>query len=62
MVKVNKVVPREAPPPAVAKQEQQQYAQWWANAESMAYYNLLKERFKARIVVPKPTGLEVQTQ
>ena len=30
VVKVNKVLPREAPPPEVAKQERQQYAQAWA--------------------------------
>ena len=64
MVKVNKLLPREAPPADVAKQERQQYAQWWAAAESLAYYNLLKERFKVQIEVPKPAGLDqpVQTQ
>ncbi len=64
VVKVDKVLPREAPPENVAKQELQQYAQWWASAESLAYYNLLKERFKAELHVPKPSGLDqpVQTQ
>jgi len=54
VVKVNKVVPREAPSPEVAQQERDQYEQWWSSAETMAYYNLLKERFKVQILVPKP--------
>lgn len=64
VIKVNKVLPREKPPEDVAKQERQQYAQWWASAENLAYYNLLKERFKVQIDVPKPSGIDqpVQTQ
>ena len=63
VVKVNKVLPRDMPPPEVAKQEIQQYAQWWASAENLAYYELLKERFKVQVKVPKPTGTEAtQTQ
>jgi peptidyl-prolyl cis-trans isomerase D len=58
VVKVNKVIAREASPPETAKQERQQYAQTWAAAENLAYYNLLKERFKAQIKVAKPSGLE----
>jgi peptidyl-prolyl cis-trans isomerase D len=54
IVKVNKVVPREAPAPDVAKQELEQYERWWASAEGLAYYNLLKTRFKAQILVAKP--------
>jgi peptidyl-prolyl cis-trans isomerase D len=64
VIKVNKVLPREKPTEDVAKQERQQYAQWWASAENLAYYNLLKERFKVQIEVPKPSGSDqpVQTQ
>ncbi|MBA3772293.1 MAG: SurA N-terminal domain-containing protein [Ramlibacter sp.] len=54
VVKVNKVVPRETPAPEVAKQEVQQYAQWWASAENLAYYELLKDRFKVQVKVAKP--------
>lgn len=54
IVKVNKVVPREAPTPEMAKQELEQYERWWASAEGLAYYNLLKTRFKAQILVAKP--------
>jgi peptidyl-prolyl cis-trans isomerase D len=63
VVKINKIVPRPEPAAEVAKQEIQQYAQWWASAENLAYYEMLKERFKAQIKVPKPTGTEaLQTQ
>jgi peptidyl-prolyl cis-trans isomerase D len=56
VVKVNKVVPRTAPTPEAAKQDRAQYAQWWTAAESQAYYGLLKERFKAEIMVAPPAG------
>ncbi len=56
IVKINKVVPRDAPAEAVARQERNQYAQWWTNAENLAYYDGLKERFKAEILVAKPTA------
>jgi peptidyl-prolyl cis-trans isomerase D len=54
VVKVNKVLPREAPTPDAAKQELEQYKRAWSAAESMAYYQLLKDRFKAQIKVAKP--------
>jgi peptidyl-prolyl cis-trans isomerase D len=55
VVKVNKVLPRDAATAATtAKDDRQQYAQAWASAESAAYYNLLKERFKAEIKTAKP--------
>ena len=56
VVKVEKVVPRDAPSEAVAKQERERYNQWWSSAESLAYYNGLKERFKAEVLVPKPVA------
>jgi peptidyl-prolyl cis-trans isomerase D len=58
VVKVTKVLPRDAAAAAAtAKEDRQQYAQAWASAESAAYYNLLKERFKAEIKVAKPGNL-----
>lgn len=54
VVKVLKVVPRNPPIAAEALQDRNQYAQWWTSAESMAYYNMLKDRFKTTILVPKP--------
>jgi peptidyl-prolyl cis-trans isomerase D len=62
VVKVNKVLPRAAPPADVATQERQQYAQLWASSENLAYYNLLKERFKVQLEVPKPSGLDQPQQ
>jgi peptidyl-prolyl cis-trans isomerase D len=54
VVKVLKVLPRQAPEAAMAQQEQTQYTQWWTAAESLAYYNILKGRFKVDIKVPRP--------
>ena len=54
VLKVNAAVARTVPADPVAKQELAQYSQGWTGAENLAYYNLLKERFKAQIKVPKP--------
>jgi peptidyl-prolyl cis-trans isomerase D len=54
IVRVNKIVPREQPAPDQAKAELEQYERWWASAEGLAYYNVLKGRFKAQILVAKP--------
>ncbi len=54
IVKVTKVLPRDPALEATAKQERLQYAQWWTSAESLAFYNVLKERFKTEIKVAKP--------
>lgn len=54
VVRVNKVLERNPPTEAQSKQERAQYAQWVANAEDHAYYEMLKARFKAQIKVSKP--------
>lgn len=54
VVRVIKSVPRTPPPAEQAKQESEQFAQAVGAAETAAYYNLLKNRFKAEILVPKP--------
>ncbi|MEY2618703.1 MAG: hypothetical protein RL522_1705 [Pseudomonadota bacterium] len=54
VVRVVKSIPRTAPPEAVARQEQQQYAQWWSQAEALAYYNLLKTRYKVKVTAAAP--------
>ena len=55
VVKISKVVAREnnstAPP---RKEEMAQITRWMAAAESVAYYNDLKEKLKAKIMVPEP--------
>jgi peptidyl-prolyl cis-trans isomerase D len=54
VLKVNKVLPRDIK--GSADQDRQQYTQWWTSAEATAYYNTLKERFKAEIKVAKPVA------
>ncbi|WP_426148265.1 SurA N-terminal domain-containing protein [Polaromonas sp. DSR2-3-2] len=58
ILKVNKVVPRDPPADAAAKQERNRYGQQWTSAETLAYYNGLKDRFKAEILVAKPAVAE----
>ena len=62
IVKVGKVVPRVPPAEAVAEQERMQYTQRWTSAESLAYYNGLKERFNAKILVAKPVSGNANAQ
>jgi peptidyl-prolyl cis-trans isomerase D len=52
VIKLNRLVPRAAS--ADRARERAQLTQSLAGAESIAYYNHLKERFKAEIKVPKP--------
>ncbi|MBL0944565.1 MAG: SurA N-terminal domain-containing protein [Hydrogenophaga sp.] len=54
VVQVVKVLPRAEVPAERQAQEVQQVGQGWSGAESEAYYETLKARFKARILVPKP--------
>jgi len=58
VVKINSVTEREPPPEdqraAMQEMEQQQYTQVWTDAEAAAYYELLKQRLKVEIKVPKP--------
>ena len=56
VVKVNRIVPREAVDDAMAGRERQQYLQAWGAAEAQAYYELLKQRFKVQIKAPRPTA------
>jgi peptidyl-prolyl cis-trans isomerase D len=56
VVRINKVMERNAPAEAQAKQERAQYSQWVASAENQAYYAVLKARYKAQISVPKPVS------
>jgi peptidyl-prolyl cis-trans isomerase D len=53
VVKVEKVLPRDAANSASLARERDQYAQWWASAEGLAYYKLLKEKFKAEIKIAR---------
>lgn len=54
VVKVNRVLPREAADTQIASAQQQQFQQWLGTAEGLAYYELLKDRFKVQIKVARP--------
>jgi peptidyl-prolyl cis-trans isomerase D len=56
LVRMNSVMERTAPKGEQAQQERGQYGQWVASAESQAYYELLKNRYKAQIKVSKPVA------
>jgi peptidyl-prolyl cis-trans isomerase D len=60
VVKVNKLLPRDTVAPQQAQQEIAQFTRAWGTAETLAYYELLKQRFKVQINVPRPK--EAQTQ
>ena len=60
VVKVNKLLPRATVAPQQAQQEVTQYARAWGTAEAMAYYEVLKGRFKAQINVPRPKEAQAQ--
>ncbi len=55
VVRVNKDLGRTPASPEIAQQESAQFAQAVGTAENAAYYELLKQRFKAKILVPRPT-------
>ena len=56
VVKVDRLVPRDPTDPAVLRQQQQQVSEAEAQAEALAYYELLKDRFKVQFKVARPTG------
>jgi peptidyl-prolyl cis-trans isomerase D len=58
VARINKVLPRDvaAVKPESLAQDRQQYNAWWSAAESLAYYETLKSRFKAEIKVAKPVA------
>ncbi|KQP03107.1 SurA N-terminal domain-containing protein [Pseudorhodoferax sp. Leaf265] len=60
VVRVDKIAPPRALPAEAEQQVRQQYAQTWAAAETVAYYNLLKERLKVRMEVAAPAGMPAQ--
>lgn len=51
VVRVNKIVPRPASSGDTAAQELVRYEQIWGSAEALAYYEMLKARYKAEIQI-----------
>ncbi|KAF1042302.1 SurA N-terminal domain-containing protein [Xylophilus sp.] len=56
IARVIRIVERPAPAEQAARQDRQQYQQWWAGAEGRAYYELLRKRYKGEIKVAKPAA------
>ncbi|MDP3701474.1 MAG: SurA N-terminal domain-containing protein [Hylemonella sp.] len=56
VARINKRVERPAPAADAQRQDRAQYAQWWMQAEGQAYYQLLRERLKVQIKVPRPAN------
>ncbi|MFM6986965.1 MAG: SurA N-terminal domain-containing protein [Hydrogenophaga sp.] len=54
VVRVDKVLAPAERSADVQRQQVQQYSQWWASAEGQAYYEVLKERFKVRMLAAQP--------
>jgi peptidyl-prolyl cis-trans isomerase D len=54
IVRVNKIIAFEPATEAARRQNLNQYNQLWTAAESQAYYEDLKERFKAKVLAAKP--------
>ena len=48
------MLPPATQTPEQAEQSRARYDQLWALAEVRSYYDLLKARYKARILVPAP--------
>ncbi len=53
VLRVNKVMPRDNKDANVAD-DRKQVTTWWTNAETLAYYETLKARFKVEFKVAKP--------
>jgi len=61
VARVTKVLGRD-PAAADPKQATAQYAQAWGNAESDAYYQALKNRFKVKVTAPAAMAEEKSTE
>ena len=61
VVKVNRIVPRGEVPATAAQQRQALYTRMWTSAEALAYFELLKDRYKAQILVPAPAAEGTET-
>jgi peptidyl-prolyl cis-trans isomerase D len=56
IAQVEKILPWAAPDKDQAAKNLTGYQQLWGQAESDAYYNYLKDRYKGQILAPEPTG------
>jgi peptidyl-prolyl cis-trans isomerase D len=56
IVKVNRVLAREAVDEARSRQERDQVSQLWSQAESQAYLKALRSRYKVQILEKSTTA------
>ena len=56
VIRINRVLEREAPDAVRAGLERNQLAQLWAQAETQAYLRLLRARFEVEILQPRPAA------
>ncbi len=59
VLNVKRIVSRAGPDQATTGQARNQFAQVWASAENQAYYDMLKDRYKASIAVPRPDATAI---
>ena len=59
VVRVNKVVPRAEDSAELRLRQKQEFERYQANAETLAYYEMLKERFKVQIKVARPAETKI---
>lgn len=57
VAQIEKVLPRAEPSSEQAAQDLQRYDQVWAVAEASSYYDMLRTRYKARILAPQPAAV-----
>jgi peptidyl-prolyl cis-trans isomerase D len=55
VIRINRVLERTPPTPTQATQERQQLVQLWAQAETRAYLQALRARYKTEILTPAAT-------
>ena len=56
LARVDKVLPRADQSAEMQAQARARYEQLWAIAEARSYYDLLKARYKAKVLVPAPAA------
>lgn len=61
VARVNKLLPREAMNADATKGAREQYSAAWTAAESAAYYQVLRDRYKVKILAAKPAAKTGET-
>ncbi|MDR1969397.1 MAG: peptidyl-prolyl cis-trans isomerase, partial [Burkholderiaceae bacterium] len=56
VARVDKVLPKVEPAADIATQGRERYEHLWSMTEARQYYEWLKSRYKASIIVPEPSA------